>query len=504
MVHFFKQHRWVHFSVMSAMLLAMLIPTTGSTVLAQTNCGTSYTVVSGDTLGGIAYNCGVSLAALELANPQVSNFSLIYPGEVFTLPTSAVIPITGGPSVVLSPAEGIAGTTVVVAGTGWTAGSALSVTVNAQGSSSVVSTANANAEANRRLSTLVTIPASAAVGSVYVVTVSSQKSGGPSVSTNFTVVTPPPPGPYSIASGDTLVSIAKHFGTTVIALIDANSSLTSSSTLTAGQQIYIPGSTVTINGQTVYIVKPGDFLSAIAIQLNTTTAALLAANPSITNSSLIYSGEHLILPGGTIPVTGSAGVQLSPVSGEEGVSVTMTGAGFPANTSLNITAGPQGAAAAITQSITTDSNGKFSLSLVIPSSAQNGTWVFKAATTASGSPSANANFQVGQITSSSGAYTVVSGDTLLDIAIRFDTSINALLLANPQITNANIISPGEVIYLPGATATINGKEVYFVKSGDTMVSIANNQGVSLSALEAANSQITDPALIFPGERINLP
>jgi LysM repeat protein len=46
----------------------------------------SYTVRSGDTLSGIASRYGVSLAALEHANPGIKNPNLIYVGERLTIP----------------------------------------------------------------------------------------------------------------------------------------------------------------------------------------------------------------------------------------------------------------------------------------------------------------------------------------------------------------------------------------------------------------------------------
>jgi LysM repeat protein len=48
----------------------------------------SYTVRSGDTLSGIASRYGLSLSALEKANPQVHNPNLIYVGERLNLPGS--------------------------------------------------------------------------------------------------------------------------------------------------------------------------------------------------------------------------------------------------------------------------------------------------------------------------------------------------------------------------------------------------------------------------------
>lgn len=46
----------------------------------------TYTVVSGDTLSSIAARHGVSLGALELANPQIHNPNEIWPGQVIHLP----------------------------------------------------------------------------------------------------------------------------------------------------------------------------------------------------------------------------------------------------------------------------------------------------------------------------------------------------------------------------------------------------------------------------------
>ena len=48
----------------------------------------SYTVRSGDTLSSIASRHGVSLAALEKANPQIHNPNSIYVGEHINLPGS--------------------------------------------------------------------------------------------------------------------------------------------------------------------------------------------------------------------------------------------------------------------------------------------------------------------------------------------------------------------------------------------------------------------------------
>ena len=57
----------------------------------------AYLVQPGDTLSGIAASHSVSLAAVEAANPQISNFNLIFAGQTIELPagSSAATAITG-------------------------------------------------------------------------------------------------------------------------------------------------------------------------------------------------------------------------------------------------------------------------------------------------------------------------------------------------------------------------------------------------------------------------
>jgi LysM repeat protein len=57
----------------------------------------TYTVQSGDTLSGIAARSGVSLSAIEHANPQIHNKNLIYVNQKVDVPDgrSGVTPIAG-------------------------------------------------------------------------------------------------------------------------------------------------------------------------------------------------------------------------------------------------------------------------------------------------------------------------------------------------------------------------------------------------------------------------
>jgi LysM repeat protein len=104
--------------------------------------------------------------------------------------------------------------------------------------------------------------------------------------------------------------------------------------------------------------------------------------------------------------------------------------------------------------------------------------------------------------------TVRSGDTLSAIAARNGVSLAALEKANPQIANFNLIYPGQQIAIPDGfdTAPSTSKpniSSYTVQRGDTMSGIAARLGMSLGALEAANPQISNFNLIYPGQVLNV-
>jgi len=102
-------------------------------------------------------------------------------------------------------------------------------------------------------------------------------------------------------------------------------------------------------------------------------------------------------------------------------------------------------------------------------------------------------------------YRVVAGDTMYSIAQRFGVTLDALIRANPQITNPNEIFPGQEICIPGGTTIHcpNGM-LYTVRAGDTLFEIARRHHITLAALVAANPQITNPDRIVPGQVICIP
>ena len=69
----------------------LYIPTgyTSDPVYYPTSYGGTYVVQRGDTLSKIARRSGVSVSDLLAVNPQIYNASLIYAGQVITLPAAA-------------------------------------------------------------------------------------------------------------------------------------------------------------------------------------------------------------------------------------------------------------------------------------------------------------------------------------------------------------------------------------------------------------------------------
>src|SRR5687768_14667194 len=96
--------------------------------------------------------------------------------------------------------------------------------------------------------------------------------------------------------------------------------------------------------------------------------------------------------------------------------------------------------------------------------------------------------------------TVVSGDTLLKIANRCGTTVSALQRANAEIGSGSLIFPGQVLQLPGAIlGTDGGYFIYIVARGDTLRIIASRFGTTVDALLAANPEITNANVIYEGQ-----
>jgi len=241
-------------------LLSVLLASFASTSSAfaapapAVQCGTSVTVVSGDTLRKIADRCGTSVAALRLANPEIGWGNLIYPNQVLLLSGAILYGDNGYDTYIVAR------------------GDTLKSLANRFGTS---------------VDTLLSLNKSVTnVNLIY----EGQRLVVPSG--RGVPGTPPPTNPppangqiYYAQSGDTLRKIAAKFNTSVDAILKVNPQITNPNLIYVGQAISIPA------GVSTYSVQRGDTLRIIANKFGTTVDGLLALNANIKNPNLIYVGQ---------------------------------------------------------------------------------------------------------------------------------------------------------------------------------------------------------------------
>lgn len=106
---------------------------------------------------------------------------------------------------------------------------------------------------------------------------------------------PGAPTVHIVQAGDTLFSIALRYGVTVEAIKAANG--LGSDFIYVGQRLVIPaGGQPSTPGQVRYhVVQPGDTLLTIAVTYGTTVEAIVQAN-GLPNPNYIWVGQRLIIP----------------------------------------------------------------------------------------------------------------------------------------------------------------------------------------------------------------
>lgn len=97
-------------------------------------------------------------------------------------------------------------------------------------------------------------------------------------------------------------------------------------------------------------------------------------------------------------------------------------------------------------------------------------------------------------------YKVVKGDTLYSIANKLDTSVGELKKINNLSTN--LLTVGQILKIPTKVVDLGDTGIYEVQKGDTLYSIANKYGISLSELMAINDIESDNLSI--GQMLKVP
>ena len=147
---------------------------------------------------------------------------------------------------------------------------------------------------------------------------------------------------HTVQPGENLYRIGLKYGVAWMAIMEANHM--ASSTIYAGQQLTIPVASSTPvepppadstptpaptplppaapSTGTTHIVQRGEYLATIAQRYGVTTAAIAAAN-NLSNPSLIFAGQSLIIPGadGSLPAPEPAPV---PAGGAQRILVDIS------------------------------------------------------------------------------------------------------------------------------------------------------------------------------------
>jgi LysM repeat protein len=142
-------------------------------------------------------------------------------------------------------------------------------------------------------------------------------TGGPAPSpgTNYVV--------YVVKRGDTLAAIARRYGVTVSAIVQANG-LRNANLIYTGQRLLIPATAQPKPcPYTVHVVQRGETLAAIAYRYRVNLWDIVAAN-GLSNPNFIYTGQRLIIPCAQAPQP-----KPTPVPGTTGTPTVTTTPGQP-------------------------------------------------------------------------------------------------------------------------------------------------------------------------------
>ncbi len=297
-------------------------------------------------------------------------------------------------------------------------------------------------------------------------------------------------GYYTVQKGDSLWSIAQKFNTTVTELKTLNK--LNYNNLSIGQKLKIPSMEVTpelpSQGNT-YIVQKGDTLYSIARKYGITVDELKSTNNLSSNTLTI--GDVLIIPGLSVEeptsYTVKKGDTLYSIANKFGISVNELKE-YNNLTSNNLSIGQV---------------------LLLPGTAEetsSDTYIVKIGDTLYSIANKfnltvdklkelnnliNNTLSIGQtlkiresmsdvVTEDYDTYTVKPGDTLYNLAMRFNTTVDNIKDINNLTSNE--LSVGQVLKIPVPT-----ESTYVVKKGDTLWSIAKENNISVNELKDANN-----------------
>ena len=268
---------------------------------------------------------------------------------------------------------------------------------------------------------------------------------------------------YTVKPGDTLYGISNQYGVSVTELAELNG--IKGSSLGVGTVLKIPVTSGTNpNNMFMYTVKRGDTLYSIATKYNTTPQNIINLNylksTTITPGQVLripemYTPEsEMMLPSYTNYIV-KKGDTLYSIAKANNISVD-TLIKDNALTSNNLTIGQ-------------------SLKIRVPTEESI---IIEECYGPDYTPPVDT-------TPVAATYTVVKGDSLYQIAKKFNTTASAIINLN-NLPNANL-SIGQKLKIPESTTTTQPLHTYTVKSGDNLYSIARRFNTTVDTIKRKNN-----------------
>lgn len=276
------------------------------------------------------------------------------------------------------------------------------------------------------------------------------------------------PGFHYVKAGESLYDLAEGYGVSLESLLRANSWLIAADAVGEGDKLAIPRRE---NGEmALYTVNQGDTLYKIAQRYNIAVEAILRVNPDVSASDLIYPCQTIIIPGPHFARKGQTTAEIARLYGVDAEALLRLNPGL-------------GDAPALWQSVRIPDAEKGSCRQKEEPEAEMGREVRKA-DTAMGVD-----------------YVVQSGDTMYGIASMYHVAPAALIAANPEVTDADRITPGMMLHVPtGYVECV----CHMVKRGETVWRIAAMYRLRVDTLLAANPQLKTGDDLCPGGILMIP
>lgn len=297
---------------------------------------------------------------------------------------------------------------------------------------------------------------------------------------------------HVVSAGENLSAIARRYGVTVEALVEANG-LNNPDLIYAGQVLTIPnrGSDA---GQP-YTIQRGDTVSGIARRYNVPVQDLITANGLASPDGIIV-GQQLTIPesAGEVP---PAEAEMAGLAGSSAATYVLQRGDSLYRLSLIYGLSVDDLLAA--NSLPSPNAIYPGLEIRIPA---------PGSVTLAVAPLEGEAESMEQPASGEGdAHVVQWGETLASIALRYDVTVDGLVAAN-DLGGPVHIAVGQTLNLPapGAPARpapARSATSHRVRAGETLPEVALRYGVTLHSLATAND-IPSTARVFPGMELSIP